>query len=332
MEVTELVEALELDQNADVGVVRRRCQLLAAELGLSETRAADAALVATELATNVIKHAQHGGALIGTVRDPDRSGLAVVAWDRGPGMNVAACLRDGMSTAGTAGAGLGAIARIASHWEAFSQPGKGSVVLAQVLARGTVAAPRLEVAALAVPYPGERRCGDGWDVHHRDDLITVLVCDGLGHGDGAADASAAVIASFRGDPDAGLSEILDRAHHAARPTRGAACTLVRIDRAARTATIAGVGNVQAWTYADSLRPLVTQHGTLGQVMPRLREEQYAFPPGATLILHSDGLKSRLAIDAPALLGHSASTIASVAWRDCTRGRDDATVVVLKESA
>jgi anti-sigma regulatory factor (Ser/Thr protein kinase) len=330
MEVA-LDEALELDHLADVGNVRRRFQLLAAERGLDENRASDAALIATELATNVIKHATHGGVFVGTVTDGDRKGLAIVAWDRGRGMNIEACLRDGMSTAGTAGAGLGAISRLATQWDAYSQPGRGSVIGALVLARGDERPPDIGIAALAVPYPGQQRCGDAWRVHHHGDQLTALVCDGLGHGGGAADASAAVIASFLAAPEDELAAILDRAHQAARATRGAAGTIVRLDLRSRVATIAGVGNVQAWIHHDALKPLVTQHGTLGHTMPRVREEQVPFPPGATLILHSDGLKSRMSLENdPLLLARTASTVATVLWRDLTRGRDDATIVVVKE--
>ena len=114
-------EAFELEHESDVGAVRRRFAALAATAGLDEARTGDAALVATELATNVIKHAGSGGALLGCVAAPGGAlGVSIVAWDRGRGMNVQACLRDGMSTAGTAGKGLGAVSRIASRWDAYA--------------------------------------------------------------------------------------------------------------------------------------------------------------------------------------------------------------------
>ena len=133
----------------------------------------------------------------------------------------------------------------------------------------------------------------------------------------------------RTDP---LAAILERAHRAARATRGAAATCVRVDLAARTAVVAGVGNVAAWIVTDHARQLVTQHGTLGQVMPRqLREETHPFPPEATLVVCTDGLKSRLGFDdAPDLPARRPMTIAATLWRDHNRGRDDATVAVVRE--
>ena len=134
--MTALSEPLDLDASADVGVVRRRLGALAVELGLDEARAGDAALIATELASNVLKHARCGGALVGHTHAGERRGVAIAAWDRGPGMNLEACLRDGMSTAGTRGAGLGAAHRLATRFDAYTPPGLGSVVTATVLPAG----------------------------------------------------------------------------------------------------------------------------------------------------------------------------------------------------
>jgi anti-sigma regulatory factor (Ser/Thr protein kinase) len=333
MEVNENeIEAFEIEHEADVGAVRRRFATLAAISGLDEARTGDAALVATELASNVIKHAGRGGALVGCVAIGGVRGVSIVAWDRGPGMNVDACLRDGMSTAGTAGAGLGAISRLATRWDAYSRRGAGAVITASVFPRAAIARTAFDVGGVAVPYPGLTVCGDGWRVHEAGDRATLIVCDGLGHGDGAAAAARAVLDAFSRRPEDKLAAILARAHGAAHPTRGAAATVVRIDRAAREATIAGVGNVAAWIIdGAALRQLVTQHGTLGQVMPRVREERYPFPPGAVLVVCSDGIKSRVTLDDhPDLLLHASATIAATVWRDHARDRDDATAVVLRE--
>jgi anti-sigma regulatory factor (Ser/Thr protein kinase) len=332
-EACDAFEAFELDHDAHVGAVRRRVATLAASVHLDETRVAEAALVATELATNVRKHARHGGTLIGCVTVAGVRGVAIIAWDRGPGMNVDACLRDGMSTAGTAGAGLGAIVRLATRWDAYSRQGEGTVIAASVFPRGARLGTRFETGGIAVPYGGVGACGDAWCVQETGDRATLMVCDGLGHGDGAAAAARAVVDAFAERPDDALAAILERADRAARATRGAAATVVRLDLIAREAKVAGVGNVAAWIVTDGTgRQLVTQHGTLGLATPQIREERYAFPPDARLVVCSDGLKSRLAFDSyPGLWGHDPSTIAATMWRDHARGRDDATAVVLCEA-
>lgn len=322
-------EHLELEHEADVGAARRRFGVLAARAGLDEARAHDAALIASELAANVIRHAQHGGVVMTTLE----GGVSIAAWDRGRGMNVEACLRDGMSTAGTAGVGLGAVSRLATSWDAYAPAGQGSVVTATILPRAAAAAtPVFAAAGVCLPYPGLEISGDAWAWHTRGDTATAIVADGLGHGDGAADASAAVLAAFRLRPDDAPAAILDRAHTAARATRGAAATVVRVDRAAQTATVAGVGNVAAWIVGAAQKQLVTQHGTLGHAAPRLREESQPFPAGSLLVMCSDGLKSRIDFAEHAgLASRDPATIACVLWRDHRRGRDDATAVVLREA-
>lgn len=336
MEVISTQEAFEIEASADVGAVRRRSAALAVEAGLDETRAGDAALIATELASNVLKHARSGGALLGHARvgghGAERRGVAIVAWDRGPGMQLEACLRDGMSTAGTRGAGLGAVARIASRFDAYTRPGHGTVISAAVFAAPRAAASRFALGGVCVPYPGALVSGDAWDAHLDRDHATVMVCDGLGHGEGAAAAAAAALAAFRAAPTAALPEILARAHAAARSTRGTAATLVRLDLARRELAVAGIGNVAAWLVGDTTRQLVTQHGTLGQAAPSaFREERHMVAPGALVVLCSDGLRSRLQLDDhPGVTARDPATIAATLWRDMTRGRDDASAVVLRE--
>jgi anti-sigma regulatory factor (Ser/Thr protein kinase) len=332
MEIVTATEPIDLDDNADVGAVRRRIAALAAAAGLDEARAGDAALIATELASNVLKHAGRGGALLGEIASGGRRGVALLVWDRGPGMNLDTCLRDGMSTAGTRGAGLGAALRLATRFDAYTRPGRGTAIAATVL-DGDPPSGRFQVGGVCVPYPGLTVCGDAWSAHGDGDRATILACDGLGHGDGAAAAAAAVIAAFRAAPDAPLPAILERAERAARATRGAAATVARIDLARRDLVVAGVGNVAAWLVGDTAKQLVTQHGTLGQATPStIREERHAFPPGALLVLCSDGIKSRWSLDDhPGLAARDPATIAAAMWRDLARGRDDASVVVACEA-
>ncbi|HEU4729720.1 MAG TPA: SpoIIE family protein phosphatase, partial [Kofleriaceae bacterium] len=325
-------ESFELDDGADIGAVRRRMVALAGEAGLDEVRTGDAALIATELASNVLKHARRGGAMLGVVHSRAGRGVVIATWDRGPGMDFEACLRDGMSTAGTRGVGLGAVARRASRLDAYTPRGKGSVIVAEVFAAGPPPDERFVIGAACMPYPGMSVCGDAWAGHIAGDRATLIACDGLGHGDGAAVAAAAVIAAFRAAPGDPLTAILERADRAARSTRGAAATIARLDLATRELAIAGVGNVAVWVYGDALKQLVTQHGTLGQAIPaQLREERVRFAPGAMIVMCSDGIRSRWSLDDHAgLITRHPTTIATVMWRDLARGRDDATVVVMRE--
>lgn len=244
-------------------------------------------------------------------------------------------MRDGYSTAGSSGSGLGALSRLSSRFGVYSMPTKGAVVAAEI---DSAAAPwqsgRFDLAALAVPYPGESQCGDAWCVRIVGDRCFVVVIDGLGHGTAAAVAAAAGIAAFRESDDDSPALILESIHNALRSTRGAVGAVARVDLSQREVVYSGIGNISGAILGhDTSQRLVSQNGTLGFQVRRFQEFRYPFPQGVTFILHSDGLATHWDIRSyPGLIEQDASLIAGVLYRDERRGRDDATILVLKELA
>ncbi len=335
MEVTSTHEVIELDDNADVGMARRRAVLLAQQCGLDEIRVGEVALIVTEAGTNVLRHATAGIMVLGQVRQGATRGLNITVSDRGPGMDILRSLADGFSTIKSAGVGMGAIARLASEWDAYSRRPGGTLLTATVWPRRSTPVPwEFDIGALAIPYPGEQRCGDGWAAVIEDQVCTLLVSDGLGHSGPAADASAAVLASFLARPNAPLTDIIHEANVLARPTRGAAASVARLDRRLGTVEFVGVGNVAGWVISeDHQQAMVGQHGTLGtmsQTVRTVRSSTYPLPDQALVVLHSDGLASRWSLgDYPGLARHRPSVIAGFLWRELGRSRDDATVVVAR---
>lgn len=105
---------------------------LGRRIGLGETRSSQLVLAVAELAGNIAKHADDGSLLLRVLRNEATAGVEVLAVDNGPGIvDVPAALRDGMSTAGTLGIGLGAIQRLADSFHIHSQPGLGTVQVAR---------------------------------------------------------------------------------------------------------------------------------------------------------------------------------------------------------
>jgi anti-sigma regulatory factor (Ser/Thr protein kinase) len=331
MEVVER-ENVAVKEPSDVGHLRRLAGALAARAGFGEVETARVAIAATEASTNLLKHAGGGEVLLRRIEDGAERGIDLIALDAGPGIEVTAnALRDGFSTAGTAGSGLGAIARQSSWFDVYSAPGAGTAVLARFWSDGRAATNGF-TGAVSVPKPGERRCGDDWSIADERDVTTALVVDGLGHGPAAADASMQAKQSFRRHAGATSVEILQRMHEALRPTRGAAAAIARIDRAKRVVRFAGIGNVAGVVIAgDTTRIAVSQFGTLGHDVRKIQEFQYPWPAGALLVLHSDGLGARWTLKQyPGLSRHDATLIAAVLYRDARRGNDDTTVLVIRD--
>ena len=132
--------------------------MVAEREGMSPDAASNAAIVASELASNLWKHAQRGELHIAPLSGRGEAGIEILSLDRGPGIsNVSDCLKDGHSTAGTAGTGLGAVRRLSDEFDISSQPGKGTIVVSQILAKTTAAArpPDLLLGLTSRPVSGE---------------------------------------------------------------------------------------------------------------------------------------------------------------------------------
>jgi len=329
---------LSVPEVSAAGGVRRSAVALGEEAGMLAGPLGNLAIVATEIATNVARHADDGRVLLRLRRDGDRVGIEVVAIDRGPGMaDVTAAARDGHSTAGTLGVGLGAITRLADEFDAYSLPGSGTVLVATLWAGPPPdrSAPvgRVWATGLSRPVEGEQVSGDAYAVREADGRRQILLCDGLGHGPLAALAARAVVTEFGAAPVGNPKDVLGHIHRRVRHTRGAVAGIAELDVDAGVVRFAGIGNITAVVLAGGQRrAFVSMPGVLGHQWRDPREFDYQMPEGSLVVLHSDGLTDRWDLaQYPGLLGHTPLVIAATLLRDAARRRDDAAVLVARAS-
>lgn len=314
-----------IGENSAIGAARRDAQRLAGELQCGETISGRLGVVVTELATNALRHAGGGEVLIQALPAKDGHAIEVIAVDRGPGMaDVPKCLRDGYSSAGTAGTGLGAVRRLAAEFDLDSRPGRGTVVMARL---GDPVVPRF--GAVCVARQGESACGDTWRLAHEGGCSSLIVIDGLGHGPAAAAAAELTAGVFLHDPFRSPRSQLEQAHVALSGSRGAAVACAAWTEA-HSLRYAGIGNIAGLLSApEGSRGLLSHNGTLGFQMPRVQELEYPLSDAKLLVMHSDGLSARWQIsDHPGLGQHHPAVVAATLYRDHLRGKDDATVVVV----
>jgi hypothetical protein len=290
--------------------------------------------VATELAANLVLHADPGGWVLTRPLPP--SGIELIAVDQGPGIADPAAAVEGRSRAPKGlGRGLAAVRRASCHFDLHSQPGRGTTVLAVV----DLAAPgrlphdhaprRWGGVSVGITDP----CGDAWAVVSGDRGTAVAVVDGLGHGTGASTAADAAVEGFAaalGDP----GSFLITANKAMLGTRGAAATMCLLDPDRETLRYVAAGNVNGCVLAGPARyRLITSGATLGArgKAPPVPVRTCPWPPQATLVLWSDGLRSRAAAQPQdaGLLARDPALVAATLYRDHNRGSDDATVVVVR---
>lgn len=315
-----------LDHLVHVGEARRGVRAIAEMLGWPTHRVEEAAIVASEMAANIVRHADSGWLLA------ERMGqsICLTALDRGPGMpDPVQCFTDGFSTAGTAGIGLGAIRRLADEHALHTRPGEGTVLWARLGPRPPLG---LELGAAARPFPGQSRSGDGWRLDQRGTLVRLLVTDGLGHGPAAADAASAADRAFAATATDDPVEMLATLDRSLVGTRGAAAALAFIDLEAGTVTLAGIGNVAACLErGDERVSLVPRFGVLGAGAPihRVSPTRHPWAVGSRLVVYTDGVSDRWRSEVRRSRRHtSPAVLAGRILRDHLRRTDDATCVVL----
>jgi anti-sigma regulatory factor (Ser/Thr protein kinase) len=321
-------QSVTLTDPSQIGEARRQVAALCAQVEMDETAIGRASLVATEAATNVVRHGGGGEMLFRPLHFSP--GVEIIALDRGPGIpDLARAMEDGHSTSGTPGNGLGAMRRLSDTFDVYTRPARGTAVLMHVAAGP---AP-LTLGLVNLPYPGETECGDAWELERRPSGYRVVVADGLGHGPQARESALRALSGAARGPES-PQRALEEAHAASRSVRGAAIAVADVDLAQREIRYAGIGNISAQILeADSTRNLVSMNGTAGQGTARIRPFTYPFAYGALLVMFSDGLASRWSLAGePGLLTRHPSLIAAVLYRDHSRRRDDVTVVVLRLEA
>jgi len=309
-----------------------------------------AELVATELGTNLLRHAHPGGYILvrGTA-----DGVELVCVDHGPGMTAADLaprpdlpkrpVRGPLG--GGLNAGLGVVRRHSSEFDWYATA-RGTVVYARLGPRPAPAPGRWRYGGVDVPLGGDGESGDAWAVAPGPRLTALLV-DGLGHGPAAATAARAAITATTADPgrtpdtrpgtgpDAEADRLVRRAHEAMRGTRGGVLGVCVIDPDHEQLTYAAVGNITGRVFTEGRSThLLDRPGTLGTHLarPRTHLQHCPWAPGSTLVLVSDGIRSGWRLDDhPRLLAHHPAIVAAVVHRDHARPGDDATVLVVRDT-
>jgi anti-sigma regulatory factor (Ser/Thr protein kinase) len=393
---------LGVEDASAVSACRNAVLTLASRLEFPSARADQLALAVTEAASNLHKHAQAGSLLLRVNRDETAPGIELVTIDAGPGVaDVDAAMRDGHSTAGSLGIGLGAIRRLADFSDLYSVPNHGTALIARFRPEpgtGSAGPASPHFAGLTRPITGEHECGDVYGAVQTNqgqtnqgqtsegqtsegqtseeqtseeqtswrqtswrqtswrqtspgpasagpasagpasagpasdlragEVTTAVLCDGLGHGPLAAAAAAEGVAAVLDDPAAEPVALLERVHRRMSGTRGGAVGIVQIR--GPVARYAGLGNIAACVLHQGARKsMLSVPGIAGHQARSFRQFEYEVPPGAAVILHSDGISSRWQAAAlPGLDGRDPLLIAATLLGQAGIHRDDAGVLVL----
>jgi anti-sigma regulatory factor (Ser/Thr protein kinase) len=338
-----------IKDEAQVGAARRAVHRFASGLGFGEDALAELDIVVQEMGTNAARYAAGGGCLHWAEALGPDPGLELFYSDQGPGIHdLDRAFRDGVSSGGSLGTGLGAMRRLLDEFDAYSSVKGTTRRLSNprrtthgtaLLGRKWVGPERgpggralsRRLGAWSRPRPGDDANGDAYLVRAHDGETLIAVVDGLGHGRGAREAARAALdalSQWEGEP---LGEVVEGVHDALRSTRGAVMGTVVINPARESFHYCGVGNVEVRVFnsPEPARPIPT-NGTLGARLSQVRVWPHRWADGTTIVMATDGLSATWDLAAyPGLLTRGPQLLAGVLLRDYGRNSDDATVLVYR---
>lgn len=322
---------IDISDRSAVAAIRRLARRYAAKIGMTSTRQDELAIVVTEAVTNILRYAERGRALVEVMPHPAGDRLVLIFSDKGPGISdIDRMFQDGQSSTDSAGLGLGAIRRLSDSFDIFSSAEDGTTILCSFAAQNIPVSTAIEVAGLRVCHPNEDVCGDDWLLRQTPKVTDILLCDGLGHGRRAAEASEHVLAAARevsAEPGTTLKHVTEQLVG----TRGAVAAMIRISEPELHLNYAALGNIATIHIgAHGTKRLAVRDGRIGGAPTHGFEEELKLSPGDMIIMHSDGLKTlRDNHLRPGLLHRSPLLIAGFLLDRAFRGRDDASIVVAR---
>ena len=106
-------QSLMVSDISDITRAQRSAREMAAALGFDELAREEVALAASELASNLLRHAKGGLLHLTPLADGNHVGIRIESLDSGPGIpDAERAITDGFSTAGGLGCGLGSVNRL----------------------------------------------------------------------------------------------------------------------------------------------------------------------------------------------------------------------------
>ena len=326
---------------AEVILAKRKTKALARQLGFDEISSDELAVVASELASNLCKHAGGGEFIVRKFVECGREGLEIVTRDRGPGIgDIQEALADGYSTVGSLGVGLGVASRIMDGLTIVSpvEAGRGARVVARRWLDGEAQAMaphcELEIGVAERPCPQMASNGDACVVLKWSSQVLVAVIDGVGHGPVASRASQLAAQYLRRHAADDMHSLFRGVHKTCVASRGVVMALLHFDCGRRRMHHACVGNIVSRYWGDAERfELPVRRGVLGVNMPaRLYISHRSITANDIFAVHSDGVNSSWHWhDVFHKADRSMNDVARQLLIDYQRPGDDATVALVKVS-
>ncbi len=185
----------------------------------------------------------------------------------------------------------------------------------------------LSAFALSRPRHGERVSGDAFLIR-KGACPLLVVADGLGHGEHAAEAALRMIDVARSATESDSPvDILQVASRMLAGTRGAVALVARLDHDNSRMTVAGVGNIELKALSQQPIHPISSPGILGRRIRVIRQYEYTLCAGDLIVILSDGVSRRLDLHPIRDLG--VRDLVEATLRDHGQSHDDATCLAAR---
>jgi anti-sigma regulatory factor (Ser/Thr protein kinase) len=327
-----------IQERSYVAYVKREIhrELLQAKFG--EVRVAEIDIIVSELASNLVKHANGGEFLyrIYEVDDKD-SAFEIVCIDNGSGIaDLGRMMKDGVSTTKTLGQGLGAISRLSDIFQLYTIPNWGTIVYCMASTNKEKMSRKvgldLEVKGLVVNKTGEDVSGDGYKVRRTRSTVEVFLGDGLGHGVHAHEAVKRAGEAFMECEEHDPVGILRSMHEKVRRTRGLVGAVAVLDLSVKQWKLCAIGNIMTRIYNGiTFKNYMSYNGTIGLNIPNsLHESTFEADKNQYIIMTSDGIRTRYDLTRyPSFSKYDMMVLAGAIFKDYNRGTDDSSIVIAR---
>ncbi len=319
-----------------LAILKKDIRERVASTNFTATQKAEVDIIVAEMASNLIKHGGGGEMLLYISEGEENSFIELICIDSGPGIrDPARMMADGVSTTNTLGHGLGAIQRLSDFFQLYTLKDWGTILLSRIYRKKKVTSEKrtlLEVRSIIVAKPGEIECGDGCSVVTTTKDIRIFLGDGLGHGEEANIAVKKGMTAFKTTVATSPKDMLRDIHLQVKRTRGLVGTIAIYNIKARSWSLCGIGNIAARIQgAIFVKHVVPYNGIVGLNIPTtMKDQELTLEKGQTLIMCSDGIKSRFDIQKyTSILRYDLSILAAAIYKDFARKTDDMSIVITR---
>ena len=326
-----------IEERSFIAYIKREIHSTVVLAKFSQGQVGEIDIIVSELSSNLVKHAGGGELLYRCFNSGEKdSTFEIVSIDNGPGISDSRMMKDGVSTAGTLGQGLGAINRLSTFSQIYSIPKWGTIVYSRCSTNKDAfiedSSVNLDVRSLCVNKPNEFVCGDGYAVKNSKTDVKIFFGDGLGHGVHAQEAVKVAAKCFMESKEDEPVEILKQMHNEVRRTRGLVALVASYNLNANEWRICGVGNILGRMYSGiEYRNYMSYNGAVGLNMPTsMKDSVQVAEKFQHLVVCSDGIRTRWELARyPSVYKYDGKILAACLYKDHNRRTDDASVLIAK---